>query len=145
MGTHHILKDGTSYAISGGTDLIAGTSYQIWGGRTLVNGTVYEIGFAKNLTVKVTGEFYEPDGGYKGGVKIAGTNVPIGEYQVESGAQIEVRAGYVYAARVMAAIYLNEKLVASGELNKYTFNATNDTKINFIVRNRANTVYITTE
>ena len=32
MGTHHILKDGTSYAISGGTDLIAGTSYQIGGG-----------------------------------------------------------------------------------------------------------------
>lgn len=31
MGTHHILKDGTSYAISGGTDLIAGTSYQIGG------------------------------------------------------------------------------------------------------------------
>lgn len=33
MGTHHILKDGTSYAIKGGTDLIAGTSYQIGGGR----------------------------------------------------------------------------------------------------------------
>lgn len=32
MGTHHILKDGTSYAISGGTGLIAGTSYQIGGG-----------------------------------------------------------------------------------------------------------------
>ena len=32
MGTHHILKDGTSYAIKGGTDLIAGTSYQIGGG-----------------------------------------------------------------------------------------------------------------
>nr|DAI66858.1 MAG TPA: hypothetical protein [Caudoviricetes sp.] len=31
MGTHHILKDGTSYAIKGGTDLIAGTSYQIGG------------------------------------------------------------------------------------------------------------------
>lgn len=32
MGTHHILKDGTSYAIKGGTDLITGTSYQIGGG-----------------------------------------------------------------------------------------------------------------
>jgi hypothetical protein len=31
MGTHHILKDGTSYASKGGTDLIAGTSYQIGG------------------------------------------------------------------------------------------------------------------
>lgn len=32
MGTHHILKDGTSYAISGGTDLMNGTKYQIGGG-----------------------------------------------------------------------------------------------------------------
>lgn len=51
MGTHHILKDGTSYAIKGGTDLIAGTSYQIGrGGRTLVNGTVYEVKFDDGLT-----------------------------------------------------------------------------------------------
>lgn len=45
MGTHHILKDGTSYAIKGGTDLIAGTSYQIGGGRTMVNGTAFDIAF----------------------------------------------------------------------------------------------------
>ena len=45
MGTHHILKAGTSYAIKGGTDLIAGTSYQIGGGRTLVNGTAFDIAF----------------------------------------------------------------------------------------------------
>lgn len=31
MGTHHTLINGTSYAIKGGTDLIAGTSYQIRG------------------------------------------------------------------------------------------------------------------
>lgn len=31
MGTHHILKDGTSYAIKGGTDLVNGTKYQIGG------------------------------------------------------------------------------------------------------------------
>lgn len=50
MGTHHILKDGTAYAIKGGTDLIAGTSYQIGGGRTLVNGTAYEVKFSDGLT-----------------------------------------------------------------------------------------------
>ena len=50
MGTHHILKDGTSYAIKGGTDLIAGTSYQIGGGRTLVNGTAFEVKFGDGLT-----------------------------------------------------------------------------------------------
>lgn len=49
MGTHHILKDGTSYAIKGGTDLIAGTSYQIEGGRTLVNGTRYEVRFEPEI------------------------------------------------------------------------------------------------
>lgn len=32
MTTHHILKDGTSYAIKGGTDLVNGTSYQTGGG-----------------------------------------------------------------------------------------------------------------
>lgn len=45
MATHHILKDGTSYAVSGGSDLVNGTKYQIGGGRTLIDGTVYEIGF----------------------------------------------------------------------------------------------------
>ena len=27
MATHHILKDGTSYAIKGGTDLVNGTKH----------------------------------------------------------------------------------------------------------------------
>ena len=51
MATHHILKDGTSYAVSGGSDLVNGTKYQIWGGRTLIDGTVYEIGFAKPVSL----------------------------------------------------------------------------------------------
>lgn len=56
MGTHHILKDGTSYAIKGGTDLIAGTSYQIGGGRTMVDGTAYEIKFKPSeYTITLTG------------------------------------------------------------------------------------------
>lgn len=50
MATHHILKDGTSYAVSGGSGLVNGTKYQIGGGRTLIDGTVYEIGFAKPVT-----------------------------------------------------------------------------------------------
>ena len=55
MGTHHILKDGTSYAVKGGTDLIDSTSYQI-GGRTLVNGTAYEIKFKPSeYTITMTG------------------------------------------------------------------------------------------
>ena len=55
MGTHNILKDGTSYAVKGGTDLIDSTSYQI-GGRTLVNGTAYEIKFKPSeYTITLTG------------------------------------------------------------------------------------------
>lgn len=57
MGTHHILKDGTSYAIKGGTDLIAGTSYQIGGGRTLVNGTAFEVKFGDGLTWIINEKF----------------------------------------------------------------------------------------
>ena len=47
---HHILKDGTSYAVSGGSVLVNGTKYQIGGGGTLINGTRYEIGFSDGLT-----------------------------------------------------------------------------------------------
>lgn len=33
MATHHILKDGTSYAVNGGSGLVNGTKYQIGGGQ----------------------------------------------------------------------------------------------------------------
>ena len=32
MGTHHILKDGTLYSVTGGTTLRNGVKYQIGGG-----------------------------------------------------------------------------------------------------------------
>lgn len=32
MGTHHILRDGTSYSVTGGTTLRNGVKYQIGGG-----------------------------------------------------------------------------------------------------------------
>lgn len=32
MGTHHILKNGTSYSVTGGTTLRNGVKYQIRGG-----------------------------------------------------------------------------------------------------------------
>lgn len=50
MGTHKILVNGTSYAVSGGASLMNGTKYQIGGGRTLVNGTAYEVKFSDGLT-----------------------------------------------------------------------------------------------
>lgn len=43
---HHVMIDGTSYAVGGGTALIDGTKYQIGGGgRTLIDGTAYKINF----------------------------------------------------------------------------------------------------
>lgn len=96
MGTHHILKDGTSYAIKGGTDLIAGTSYQIGGGRTLVNGTEYEIGFGSKFLLAIT----EDNGG----------NVPAGcSYSVAYG-------GSAYTGN-------NELLLKEGEHVTITLNA----------------------
>lgn len=50
MATHHILKDGTSYAIKGGTDLVNGTKYQIGGGETVIDGTSFQINFSDGLT-----------------------------------------------------------------------------------------------
>lgn len=142
---HRTLINGTGYDISGGREMIGGTGYAKKGGRTLIDGTVYEIGFAKKFTVTITGEFYATQYGAKGYVKIAGTSVPVGEYQVESGTEIEVRAGYDFSGRYNAAIYLNGNLISSGQNNKYTFNATNDTKINFIAGTKSDAVYITTE
>lgn len=145
MATHHILKDGTSYAVSGGSDLVNGTKYQIGGGRTLIDGTVYEIGFAKKFTVTISGEIYTPQYGTKGYVKIAGTSVPVGEYQVEYGTEIEVRAGYTYQGRNNAVIALNGVIVTGGEGNFYRINVASDTKIEFTVRSDSNGVSITTQ
>ena len=108
MGTHHILKDGTSYAIKGGTDLIAGTSYQIGGGRTLVDGTAYEIKFKPSeYTITLTGS-----GGtitYNGAEKNETFTVTAGD-----SVTIKARAeDYVNSSQVTATISLNGKVVAT--------------------------------
>ena len=55
MATHHVMIDGTSYAVGGGTALTDGTKYQIGGGTTLIDGTAYHINFApKQFTVHAT-------------------------------------------------------------------------------------------
>ena len=121
MGTHHILKDGTSYAIKGGTDLIAGTSYQIWGGRTLVDGTEYEISFGPDictLIIKGTAQ-----GSASGAVTpTEHKDNPLyyaysdGTYQLTPGTSITLYAWNYNACR----IYVNDELVArksgSGQL-----------------------------
>lgn len=132
MGTHHILKDGTSYAIKGGTDLIAGTSYQIGGGRTLVDGTEYEIGFAKPVTIEITAA----KANNLASVTIDGTTY-------KSAAIVEVPAGTEIICSAEAAgsyndsfgiIYLNDQVVARGtHMNvnaSYTYVAETDTEIN---------------
>ena len=114
MGTHHILKDGTSYAIKGGTDLIAGTSYQIGGGRTLVDGTEYEISFGPDictLIIKGTSQ------GSASGVVTPTEHkdnpyyyaYSDGTYQLTPGTSITLYAWNYYACR----IYVNDALVAS--------------------------------
>lgn len=108
MGTHHILKDGTSYAIKGGTDLIAGTSYQIGGGRTMVDGTAYEIKFKPSeYTITLTGS----------GGKITYNGVEQnGTFTVTAGDSVTIKAraeDYVTSSQVTATISLNGKVVAT--------------------------------
>lgn len=89
MGTHHTLINGTSYAISGGTDLIAGTSYQIRGGRTLVDGTAYKIGFGRSCIIEITAV----RGNGSATVTINGiTYKAAATLEVESGTEIECLA-----------------------------------------------------
>lgn len=47
--SHKVLIAGTSYDVTGGTDLVDGTIFHIGGGRTLVNGTGYEIKFSNGI------------------------------------------------------------------------------------------------
>ena len=32
MGTHHVMKDGTAYSVTGGTTLLDGTKFHLGGG-----------------------------------------------------------------------------------------------------------------
>lgn len=126
MGTHHILKDGTSYAIKGGTDLIAGTSYQIGGGRTLVDGTGYKIGFAEPVyhQVTVTGrQIY-----FQGAVYNGKTYLPESSFEVLDGETV-----YVSGSKPDSSIFYDNEGVANynprtGKV-EYTFAPKGDTEI----------------
>lgn len=143
MGTHHILKDGTSYAIKGGTDLIAGTSYQIGGGgRTLVNGTAYKIGFGRSCIIEITavrgnslatvtinGTKYEAaatlevESGTEIECLAEGTRDTKGKITVDGdvvaqAAGLEISADYTYLVETDTQIYLNGSLFArTSEIN----------------------------
>ena len=126
MGTHHILKDGTSYAIKDGTDLIAGTSYQIWGGRTLVDGTGYKIGFAEpvyhQVTVTGTKSYFQ------GVVYNGKTYLPKSSFEVLDGETV-----YVSGSKSNAEIFYDNETVArynprTGKV-EYTFAPKGDTEI----------------
>ena len=138
MATHHILKDGTSYAVSGGTSLMDGTKYQIGGGRTLIDGTVYEIGFAKPVTITITGNGY--DSSYqvaRGYVEYNGEiYCPDGttiELQVNVGDKLTVVAGTSPGGEAYyPSISLNGTTVAkSNETNsvQYIYTATKNAAI----------------
>lgn len=129
MGTHHILKDGTSYAIKGGTDLIAGTSYQIGGGRTLVNGTAYNIAFAKPCMITISGG--GTSGFHYGYVEYNGEKYTSGTLEIEQGTAVDIYlqngVGGTYVA-----VRLNGKTVASGYTRmKYTYQVTKNANIKF--------------
>lgn len=68
---HTALYGGTVYEKKGGADLVGGTVYKKDHGKVLVGGTAYEVGFAKPVTITVTGtglDYYvyiqHAEGGY---------------------------------------------------------------------------------
>lgn len=124
MATHHILKDGTSYAISGGTDLANGTKYQIGGGRTLIDGTVYEIGFGpKQITITVPKDVEDCRVTYNGAVTTAG-NITI-----NVGDSVIVHCSST--SKATSTIYLNGVLVKSGRSIDYEYTPSGNAIIEF--------------
>ena len=116
MATHHILKDGTSYAVSGGSVLMDGTKYQIGGGRTLIDGTVYEIGFAKPNPVAIT----VLGGGIRAGwVTYNGTEITSGTITINAGDSVTVSCRSTGGK--IGYIYLNETIAASGATIDYEY------------------------
>lgn len=146
MGTHHILKDGTSYAIKGGTDLIAGTSYQIGGGRTLVDGTEYKIGFGRSCIIEITAV----TANQIAKVTINGiTYNAAATLEVESGTEIECLAEGT--RDTFGKITVDGNVVAQGSWSSgdanYTYLVETDTQIylNGSVFGRTSEINITTK
>lgn len=138
MGTHHILKDGTSYAIKSGTDLIAGTSYQIGGGRTLVNGTSYEIGLIKEYEIKITGGSVRSNVTYNGKTYYGNETLLVKDGESMTVVVANSNDGYGYAMR----IYLNGVVVAGGNdwgarRYSYIFTPKGNATIAYILHNNA--------
>lgn len=138
MGTHHILKDGTAYAIKGGTDLIAGTSYQIGGGRTLVDGTSYEIGLIKEYEIKITGGSSRSNVTYNGKTYYGNETLLVKDGESMTVVVANGNNGFGYAMK----IYLNDVVVAGGnEYNahsySYRFTPKGNATINYILYDNA--------
>ena len=139
MATHHVLKDGTSYAVSGGTSLMNGTKYQIGGGRTLIDGTVYEIGFGPKIcTLTITGS--EKTGTSKSEVLQPGSNMAYtdGTYQLDIGEIIRIRLQK--NSRVIISVDGVEVYVGAATTYSYTL-TTGTVNVNFMWGN----AYITTQ
>ena len=150
MATHHILKDGTSYAASGGSDLVNGTKFQIGGGRTLIDGTVYEISFGPDICTLII----------KGTAQGSATGVvtptehkdePLyyaysdGTYQFTPGTSITLYAWNYNACR----IYVNDALVASkngnGELMYDMVLTKETTNVAITAAQNISTIRVTTQ
>lgn len=119
MGTHHILKDGTSYAIKGGTDLVNGTKYHIGGGRTPIDGTVYEIGFGPKIcTLTITGLDDSSSTSQTTAKDSNNNRLYNGTYEFEVGATIILKVWSYYNN----SIYVDGELVASNSGGSLNYN-----------------------
>lgn len=124
MGKHHTLINGTSYAITGGTDLVNGTKYQIGGGRTLVNGTVYEINFDKKSRIEIkNGKESFHEHGY---VLHNNQKIMEGTIDVEEGETLKI---YLYSDYGNSYVYLNGNTITVQDY--YSYAVSTDATLSF--------------
>lgn len=141
MGTHHILINGTAYAVTGGTNLVNGTKYQIGGGRTLVNGTAYDVSFAEETVKIAVHNGLEVRNCY---VLYNGQRITSGEIDVKIGDTVVVYVGAI--EQNYGRIYLNSVEVAKGLNVQYSYIVTKNATISYSwVNNIASVCYIVEE
>lgn len=120
--SHKVLIAGTSYDVTGGTDLVDGTIFHIGGGRTLVNGTRYDILFSKgSYTIDMSWCYVLSQYDSTKDIQMPTLTYPSTEGSVSFGS----KAQYVYLSRNSMTIQMTPgilQLRVTGNCNTITGN-----------------------
>jgi len=120
--SHKTIIAGTSYDVTGGTNLVDGTIFQIGGGRTLVNGTRYDILFSKgSYTIDMSWRYVLSQYDSTKDIQMPTLTYPSTEGSVSFGS----KAQYVYLSRNSMTIQMTPgilQLRVTGNCNTITGN-----------------------